>query len=399
MIIFEMIFDPKRISTQEDFQNVGFFIFYHKNDYRLIALISALFVIITFLDSIIIFGTGGNASQNFKNLKVLIVNQDNGELGNIAIQVIQNTTFFGWEFDNMGLNSVIEKIKNADFWAGLYIPPNFSSMITKNLNQDIHIPGNIIFVYDEGRRPYTIQFIINSMQPYFYNISNAITKYIIRSNLNISRYDNLIGIVNREDINIFPVASLSLDSSLGLIYNTLFIVITTFNSALFTIYRPFEDFPNYKGVLLRLLPTHVVCIGFGIASSVGLMIFMPYIYYGFLILILFTILVLFAYISVSHFAFEVFGPIGVLLIIFFIPLSTASSGSQLPLEVLPPFYLIGKALPYYNALKGARCIVYGSNCEMEIIIPILLSWWFGLTIIAEIWTSLTKKVSSKLQFS
>lgn len=373
-------------------QNMTYFIYYHKNDYPFIVLICALFIILSFANSLLIFGVGVDLPYSWSRIGIVVVNNDQGNLGDIAINVIKNTTSFGWDFQSMNLYSVTQAIENAQYWSGIYIPNNFTQSVMQNLVNDVHTPGIINLVFDQGRRPYTIEFIRSSLVPYFNNVSTILTRHVIRSGANISRIENILDLVEVRDINLHAIPSLVFDSSLAIAYMTLLICITTFNSAIFSIYRPFEDYPSYNGMLLRLIPFHAVSVGFSIGLGLSLMVYRFDIYYGYVLLILFTLVVCLAYGGIGYFAFEVFGPVGVLILIVYLPLTNSASGAQLPITLAPDFYRIGYGLPYFNALEGARCIIYGSTCVIETNIAILLAWYLGTTLIAELWSSLTKKI-------
>lgn len=72
---------------------------------------------------------------------------------------------------------------------------------------------------------------------------------------------------------------------------------------------------------------------------------------------------------------RVFGAtLGNLLHLVFLILNLVSSGSIAPQELMPPFYQVGFALPFFNAVQGTRTIMFGSYDRLGRNIGVQFAW-------------------------
>ena len=58
----------------------------------------------------------------------------------------------------------------------------------------------------------------------------------------------------------------------------------------------------------------------------------------------------------------------------FLILNLVSSTSTTPQELMPPFFQVGYALPFYNAVCGLRTILFGSYDRLGRNVGVLFAW-------------------------
>ena len=69
------------------------------------------------------------------------------------------------------------------------------------------------------------------------------------------------------------------------------------------------------------------------------------------------------------------GPeLGGLVHLLFLISNLVSSGSISPVDLTPPYYRVGYALPFYNAVAGTRTILFGSHNQIGRNVGILFAW-------------------------
>lgn len=68
------------------------------------------------------------------------------------------------------------------------------------------------------------------------------------------------------------------------------------------------------------------------------------------------------------------GATGRLMHLVFLILNLVSSGSITPVELMPPFFRVAYALPFYNAVAGTRTILFGSYDNLGRNCGVLFAW-------------------------
>ena len=72
------------------------------------------------------------------------------------------------------------------------------------------------------------------------------------------------------------------------------------------------------------------------------------------------------------FFMNTFGPLGNVFLIAFVIIMVAGAAIQITLELTPPFFHYGYGLPLYNAISGARHLLFGSHSRFALNVGVLL---------------------------
>ena len=115
---------------------------------------------------------------------------------------------------------------------------------------------------------------------------------------------------------------------------------------------------------LSLCPPVVLqCLGAGLRAST----FFAYWAYAWLCMYVFGLLVTALFRNFG-------GATGGLMHLVFLILNLVSSGSITPVELMPPFFRVAYALPFYNAVAGTRTILFGSYDNLGRNVGVMFAW-------------------------
>ena len=89
----------------------------------------------------------------------------------------------------------------------------------------------------------------------------------------------------------------------------------------------------------------------------------------------------YAWLSMTSFGFiitalmrELGLELGGLVHLLFLISNLVSSGSIAPVDLTPPYYRVGYALPFFNAVAGTRTILFGSYNHIGRNVGVLFAW-------------------------
>lgn len=266
----------------------------------------------------------------------------------------------------------------------ILFPPNFENNILAALSSTSYYNQTVYSIIDEGRQS-SIASVVRSIRTGLYysiniNIAGIALNAMKLSGLALSGA-NLAAIYWPMTLTIennnHPLPLSGANLATGFLFTMLFvyaiITLTTLDSLCAPLLKTF-----LPGDLLRMRMIWVLAIPFilALAPASIFYIFGGTMQYGFVAYWMLIFLVLSVYTSIVLMFFYM-GAIGSIGQAIFLMLNIATSDVLVPVTLSPSFYLLGNALPMYNAVQLSRTIVLGTQIPNWIgrNIGVLIGWF------------------------
>ena len=321
------------------------------------------------------------------NIKIAVLDLDGGLVGGalrgaavhvpFTTSVLPNSTTYAW---------LEHAVDHGSYHAALVAQPGATAALAAALAAQqagatpvLYNPlAAVTLLYDDGRGGSVMGSLLRSTAAQIVGMASAVVE---RQVLNTS----LAPAVSLTTQLMHPVPHAGMNLSGGIAYILCWIMMLTITMICLKLYEAWEkagvrrDHAVYARIAHEVLvalvlsfwpPVVLQCLGAGLTGRV------------------FFAFWAFAWLSMTTFGFmitalmrELGMELGGLVHLLFLISNLVSSGAISPVDLTPPYYKVGYALPFHNAVAGTRTILFGSYNEGVGRNVGILFAWVGLVLL------------------
>jgi len=273
--------------------------------YYFFGMLCILFPLVITIYGIVYFGGLWDPLGKLKNLKVSIINNDEGcpvsknilclvlasqmpeiattNLGNIVVQNIktneQTKGIFDWQNDKLSLEKTKKIVEDYDRWGAIYIPEDFTqniisqidktafsspeaqSMIMANITSSLHMtqaqlqqafdlkklsesyPASISYIYDTARSYTSVTFIVTVFETIDKVLKKQIALGMYQKTVGKTKFSNdfYLNAYESKYVDIHPINNFGQNFASFMLFVIMFIAAIATN----LVYRKYRPFNNY----------------------------------------------------------------------------------------------------------------------------------------------------------
>jgi hypothetical protein len=334
----------------------------------------------------LIMGAEWSPVRYAAKVRVDIVNYDKELYGHLITNHLMHQKIFNWNLnEEVKREALDEFVAKGLCWIMVEIPPR----LTERINQTIqnHVPYSndpIRIFYDQGRH---FQAASNVLVPLLNGALSLTSTYVLHHILNTTSHhkldqDLIMRPVRVEYVNLHPVPYSGLNVATNLTYIIMFVLSMSVAGNIIAIWGPLNGkVSHWQYCLVRVVHSIVTTLLLTLILSLILLAFGAKFPRSFPAYWLFNWLVMFCFASINGFLMQLLGPIATIPILIFFVLNITSGSATVPHDMVHKFYYIGKGLPMYNAVNGARSLLFGSYSRIGLNIGVLLIYTFASIIL------------------
>jgi hypothetical protein len=319
------------------------------------------------------FGSGWAPQEHYAALRLAVLDQDGGSVGAALLAAAAASPLTLVAVPPTGtLQQLVRDVDVGRYHAALALHPSASAALAASLaaGAPYDASGHVTLIFDDGRGG-------PSMAPLLCSVAASVVAAASASAERAAR-----GVVATSPplrtVVLHPVPHAGMHLAAGIAYIDCWILMLTATTIMLRLYEDWEA----AGVLrqhqisVRLLHEAVVslalsfcppavlqCLGAGLRAAT----FFAFWAYAWLCMFVFGLIVTALFRNFG-------GATGGLMHLVFLILNLVSSGSITPVELMPPFFRVAYALPFYNAVSGTRTILFGSYDNLGRNVGVMFAW-------------------------
>ncbi|KAL0484564.1 nitrosoguanidine resistance protein [Acrasis kona] len=350
-------------------------------------IITLLILILMGLIIALQLGATWSPTSFTQNIDIVVVDHDQSIVGSILQNILANVTGLSIRFDYT-IDDPYNYILTEGAWGALVIPENFTKNFYAGLDGQKPYSQSLSYIFDQGRHYGGIN-VINRLLYAYMNASSTVIidslakNYkggILTTNVDPQILFNPVPIT---EINIRPITHTGEDGAVSLCMMYLFLLATASASNVSALWNVLLGKVRlYQILLIRTAHNFINAVLICLAICMIMFAFGSEFMSGIVPFWLYLVLVMLTFMQIVELIVVTCGPFFIFLYPLAMVLNYATSQAMMPNELQSSFYLMGKALPMYHGVRGARFLLFGSHKSfIAEDVAVLAAWFIPLFVI------------------